>query len=448
MERLYHIAGTHCRSCQVLLEQRLGRLPGVLSALVDYRTGKARVRIAAGGEVSESDIAQVVADAGYRLSTTPVQRTFFSHSGADWANAFVASCIVFVLYLIYRITGLDAVGNTLAIASSASGALVVGLVAGFSTCMALIGSLVLAHSARHAQLYPYATAWQRFRPNLVFNVGRVLGFALLGGFAGMLGGVLRIEGRLLAILVMLASVMMVGLGIKLTGLMPRLESITLPTGLARLTGLTSTPGRYNHSRMAITGMLTFFLPCAFTQTMQVLAVSTGSFLQGASIMAAFSLGTAPGLLGIGSIGGFARGEGGRMFMKVVGIAVLLLGIWNFNNGWNLTGITLGDEASATIAGAVTAQLPPIRDGVQVLQMNQWAGGYNPNKLVVRAGIPVRWEISADGTGCASYLIVPSLGIRKNLQPGVNVVEFTPKRTGAIKFSCGMGMFTGSIAVVK
>lgn len=448
MERLYHIAGTHCRSCQILLEQKLNGIPGISRSRVDWRTGKASVHTSPETPPDEAAIARTVADAGYRLVTAPVQRTFLSHHPADWADALTAACIVFALYLIYRITGLDRLGAGIAAASSAGGALVVGLIAGVSTCMALIGSLVLAHSARHAQLYPYATPWQRLRPNLVFNAGRIAGFALLGGLAGLLGGALRIEGRLLAVLVMLASVMMVGLGIKLTGLIPRLENLTLPAGLARLVGLNKTPGRYGHGRTAMAGMLTFFLPCAFTQTMQILAVSTGSFFQGGLIMSAFALGTAPGLLGIGSIAGFVKGEGGRMFMKVAGVAVLLLGIWNFSNGWNLTGITLGSGASATIGSAVDAQLPSVRDGVQILPMNQWAGGYNPNKLTVRAGIPVRWEISADGTGCASYLVVPSLGIRKSLQPGMNVVEFTPKRVGTIKFSCGMGMYTGSIAVVK
>jgi heme/copper-type cytochrome/quinol oxidase subunit 2 len=249
-------------------------------------------------------------------------------------------------------------------------------------------------------------------------------------------------------LVVLAGVMMVTVGIKLTGLMPRLEQLALPASLARLVGLDrASGGRYSHGRTAVTGMLTFFLPCAFTQTMQVLAVSTGSFLQGAAVMAAFAIGTAPGLLVAGSAAGFAKGNTGRMFLKVAGIAVLLLGIWNMGNGWNLTGITLGNGTSAAI-GTAAAQLPPIREGAQVLQMNQWAGGYNPNKLTVRAGMPVRWEISADGTGCSSYMVVPSLGIKKTLQPGMNVVEFTPKRAGTIKFSCGMGMFTGSIAVMK
>jgi len=48
----------------------------------------------------------------------------------------------------------------------------------------------------------------------------------------------------------------------------------------------------------ITGALTFFLPCGFTFAMQVYAISTGNFIQGALVMGIFALGTLPGLLSI------------------------------------------------------------------------------------------------------------------------------------------------------
>ncbi|MEK7073994.1 MAG: cupredoxin domain-containing protein, partial [Patescibacteria group bacterium] len=39
------------------------------------------------------------------------------------------------------------------------------------------------------------------------------------------------------------------------------------------------------------------------------------------------------------------------------------------------------------------------------------------------------------------------GIRKGLELGENIFEFTPKETGTIRFSCIMGMYTGSFNVV-
>jgi sulfite exporter TauE/SafE len=48
------------------------------------------------------------------------------------------------------------------------------------------------------------------------------------------------------------------------------------------------------------GFLTIFIPCGVTQAMEVIAINTGSPLQGALILLAFVLGTSPlfALLGI------------------------------------------------------------------------------------------------------------------------------------------------------
>lgn len=450
MERLYHIAGTHCHSCQVLLEQKLNAVPGITRARVDWRTGKASIRISPDTPPDESAIAQTIADAGYRLVTAPVRRELISRNPTDWADALMAVCIVFVLYLVYRITGLDRLGTALTAASSVGGALVVGLVAGASTCMALIGSLVLATSARHAQQYPYATPWQRIQPNIAFNLGRVLGFAVLGGLAGALGSAFRVDGRLLGFLVVAAGGVMVLLGVKLTGLLPRLEALALPASIGRLVGAGSAGARYSHARAVGTGMLTFFLPCAFTQTMQVFAVSTGSFLQGALVMSAFALGTAPGLLAAGSAAGFARGQSGRMFLKIAGVAVLLLGVWNMGNGWNLTGITIGDQNAAIgLQAPGAAAVAELRDGKQYVTTEQNAFGYNPARIRVKAGVPVVWTItSTNAYTCAASIYIPALRINRTLQEGPNIIEFTAPRKGLLKYSCSMGMFTGGIEVVE
>ena len=449
MDRSYSIAGTHCRSCQILLEQKLKEIPGITHAHVDWRTGRTWIRADQGTHAIDASVADVVRAAGYRLGVGR-RPPFISRSIIDWQEAIAAACIVVILYFIYIAIGLDRFSDGLATTASAGSGLVVGLVAGVSTCMALIGSLVLGLSARHAQHHPHATPWQRIRPNLAFNGGRVLGFALLGGLIGVVGSVFRLQGAPLGFLVIAAGALMVIVGAKLTGLLPRLESLTLPTSLARLVGFHPTVEGYSHRVAMTTGALTFFLPCAFTQTMQVLAISTGDFVQGAMVMGAFALGTTPGLIGIGGVAGFASGAFGRMFMKIAGVAVLLLGIWNMGNGWNLTGITLGNLTSAAI-GTEKGQVAvaEVRDGKQYVVTEQIATGYKPSRVRVQAGIPVIWTIiSRNSYSCASSISIPSLRISRRLQEGENVIEFTPAKPGIIKFSCSMGMFTGSIEVVQ
>ena len=86
------------------------------------------------------------------------------------------------------------------------------------------------------------------------------------------------------------------LGVRLTGISPRVAawSPRLPAGLRA--GSASRPRRmpaYSHARTALVGAATFFLPCGFTQAVQVYALSTASPLAAGAIMATFALGTTP-----------------------------------------------------------------------------------------------------------------------------------------------------------
>lgn len=89
----------------------------------------------------------------------------------------------------------------------------------------------------------------------------------------------------------------------------------------------------------------------------------------------------------------------------------------------------------------------ISTGVQVIQMDQMAGGYFPNSFTIKKGVPVKWIINSKAPDtCSGSVAVPKLGIRRDLVKGENIIEFTPKEVGEIKFSCIMGMYSGKFIV--
>ena len=83
----------------------------------------------------------------------------------------------------------------------------------------------------------------------------------------------------------------------------------------------------------IIGFATFFLPCGFTQSMQLAALSSGSFISGMFIMLAFALGTLPmlALLSFGSAS-FAHSKHAPLFFKSAGVVVIGLGVFSFLAG--------------------------------------------------------------------------------------------------------------------
>lgn len=449
------ISGMHCRSCELLIEEKLKEIPEVVQVEVKYKKGTADIFYDL-QKPNHDEIETAIRNAGYAIGVAG-KKPFFSRNISDYQDLGIAVLVLIMLLVVARnlgLTTLSFVPSSLQGATTPAVIFLVGLTAGLSTCMALVGGLILGISARHAEKHPEATVLQKFRPHLFFNFGRIASYAALGGLLGAIGSFLNISGMPLGILTLFIGVVMLLLGLKLVGIFPRLENVsfTLPKSIGKFFGIEHRSREYSHRNAAMLGALTFFLPCGFTQSMQLLAIGSGSFAGGAFIMGLFALGTAPGLLGIGGIASAVKGIFAQRFFKFAGVVVILFAFFNISNGLNLAGwqgvFVFGNSASQV--DTKSSNVLSIREnGDQILRVTQGSRGYTPKTLTVEKGVPVRMIVtSEDPYSCASSIVIPKFGIRKNLQVGENTIEFTPTEIGNIPFSCSMGMYTGTITVVE
>ncbi|HEX8274984.1 MAG TPA: cupredoxin domain-containing protein [Longimicrobiaceae bacterium] len=76
------------------------------------------------------------------------------------------------------------------------------------------------------------------------------------------------------------------------------------------------------------------------------------------------------------------------------------------------------------------------------------GGYEPARVRVRKGVPVRLVFDRQETsGCSEEVVIPDFGIRRFLPAfKKTTVELTPERAGSYDFTCGMGMLRGKLIV--
>jgi plastocyanin domain-containing protein len=76
------------------------------------------------------------------------------------------------------------------------------------------------------------------------------------------------------------------------------------------------------------------------------------------------------------------------------------------------------------------------------------GGYSPDLIVVKKGIPVRLHFYRDETAdCSDTIVFGDFAIRKSLPAfETTTVEFTPEKEGEYVFTCGMGMLRGKLIV--
>ncbi|MBP9751351.1 MAG: sulfite exporter TauE/SafE family protein [Candidatus Moranbacteria bacterium] len=449
--RVVPIKGMHCASCELLIEEELKDLSGVEKVEVDHARGRATVFFR-GASPTDDSIAEAVRQAGYEVGEKG-RTAWFSRNSSAYFETLIALFVVGTLYFIGRSQGIFSISLG---ATDRLGSLpfvfVVGLTAGISTCMAIVGGLVLAVSARFSELHPQAGARKKFVPHFFFNIGRIVGFAVFGGLLGLLGSTMQPSSFLVGVLTTFVAVVMVVIGLQLLELFPALSvwKLTLPKSIAKILGVqVHSRKEYSHSRAAFLGAITFFLPCGFTQAVQLFVVTQGNMVLGALTMGVFALGTAPGLLGIGGLSSVARGAFGRYFFRSAGIAVIALGVFNFQNGVSLLNLGVSQSTTPEKSAPVEEQGMQQEGEPQVIHMDQLADGYVPNEFTVRKEHLVRWVIdSKESYSCAVSLTAPKIGVKKILKPGENVITFTPKAVGDIPFSCSMGMYRGVIRVIE
>lgn len=87
-------------------------------------------------------------------------------------------------------------------------------------------------------------------------------------------------------------------------------------------------------------------------------------------------------------------------------------------------------------------------GIQEVKINVHGGGYAPDVIEVKKGIPVRLKFFRDETdSCSDTIVFGDFNIRKPLPAyKTTAVEFTPEKEGEFTFTCGMGMLKGKLIV--
>ncbi|NCQ54031.1 hypothetical protein GW791_01085 [Candidatus Saccharibacteria bacterium] len=438
------IKGMHCKSCTIVVAEELNKIPGVMNATVSLKTNKATIQFT--DEPTDSQIEKAIDKAGYIVGYD--KKTLFSRDKSTYIQIIFSLAILIILFFIFKFLGFS--GINLGNLGNDKGmvALLVGITAGFSTCMALVGGLVIGLSARYAENHQSATVVQRFKPHLFFNLGRIVTFFVLGGVIGSFGSLSKLDGTITGLLTIIIGFVMLILGLQLTELFPKLSNkgITLPVGLAKLFGINQHKNReYSHKNALILGGLTFFLPCGFTQAMQLVAIGSGSFATGSIVMGLFAIGTAPGLLGVGGLMSVIKGKFSKTFFRFVGVLVVLLAIFNISNGVNLTGykfdFSLPNNSNTNVIDKDAIILRT------VFTPSVSSQDITPNTFNVQIGKSYVLEVDAkgDGEGCMSTIMIPGLYNSPILiKKGIVRLPFVVKKPGTYQITCAMGIVRGTV----
>ncbi len=326
----FHVEGMHCAACEFMLEDKLAAAAGVTQVKASLNDN----RVTVSGELPEdpsqfaNTLTALVSAHGYRIVTEASVKKANHREFIVAIPAAIAFIIAFSLLQKLGLVNLVSSGGV-----TYGTAFVLGLIASVSTCLAVVGGLVLSISANAAKNNGH---WQS---QALFHAGRLGGFFILGGVIGMLGKVFQLGFTGTAILSIIVAGVMLALGLNLLDTFPEMQRFQprLPKIFAHHA---TRAGMSSHSiAPLLAGIATFFLPCGFTQSMQVYTLTTGNYLTGGFTMLAFALGTLPvlALLSFGALEISHKPWKGTFF-KATGLIVIALALFNLWNGLVTLGI--------------------------------------------------------------------------------------------------------------
>lgn len=321
----------HCNSCVILTESEIKELPNISSVKSNLINNLIEIE----GDFGNKSIEEIIKDLnlvllphGYSLSQ---EKEIKDKQWSDFKIAIPIALLFLGLFIILQKIGIVNIVNTSNVSYGTS--FVIGIIASLSTCMAVVGGLVLSMSAT------FAKENDKVKPQLLFHLGRLVTFFVLGGMIGALGSVFTLNIEATFILGIIIGLVMLIMGINLLDVfnVTKRAQISMPKFISKRAFSIS---KLNHSLTPLlVGITTFFLPCGFTQSMQIYTLSTGNFWDGAFTMLFFALGTLP-VLALVSFSSFSikNNKNSGVFFKTAGIIVILFAMFNIINSMVVVGL--------------------------------------------------------------------------------------------------------------
>lgn len=321
IKRTLYIKGMHCASCEMLIKQSTQKINGVKVDSISANTGKMNIEISNDEIIPQ--IERVIRDLWYQVSKDKPEE---QRKEINWKQLLLSVVIVgvfaFIFYKLNIVQYLPSIGDKLSLWV----ALLMGIIASVSTCLAIVGSIVIWFSEFWDQ---EKGTKNHIKTQLAFQAGRIGWFFLLWGILGLIGKAMAISLTTTTILTIFVGIVVLWMWLHLLKILPNITALGfhLPKRRSNHTLTTKNP-----IFAPLIGALTFFLPCGFTLSMQLIAIKTGSFGLWGLAMAIFALGTAPVLFAVWLWSSYIKEKKFKLLHTIIWTLIVFFGIFMIMNG--------------------------------------------------------------------------------------------------------------------
>lgn len=456
----YFVSGMHCAACELNIERIVRKIKGVKK--VDVSLEKSQIIITADTSKSIPSAHKLNAllnKYGYEFS----QKSIASKTTNLPQNYLIVG-LAFIAFIIFFLTvgGSEFItGTYINLKSNAASFFLFGIAAGISSCAALVGGLILTMQNDGIN-QGKAENKNRYLPFILFNLARLVTFALLGGVLGLLGSAFNLSLVGSAFLTIIISIFMVVIGLQMLGFEPLKNIAINPFGKIYTDGLNRSNSQSFYFPI-ILGAITFFIPCGYTIIAQTQALGSGDFWLGFTSLGSFALGTFPilALISFSSVKFHSNPRFSTAYRMFSGLMIVFFAFFTINSQLGLLGFPSlavinfkppqnSVEVDLAPELLVNPTEPNANPEFQIMQMEVKGFEYFPKVINLKSGLPTRFEITDNGSiGCARAVYARGIYAEIiNLQPGLNAVEFMSPAPGNYQISCSMWMVEPITVIIE
>lgn len=224
-------------------------------------------------------------------------------------------------------------------------AFIIGLAGSFH-CVGMCGPIALALPTN------FNSGFQITFSRILYNLGRIFTYAMLGAVFGLFGKAFALAGFQQAISIALGVLL---LAMALFSINLESNFITIPFFVKFNGFIKSKLGKLlkvnKQSSLFFIGALNGFLPCGFVYVGLVGAITTGTVINGALYMALFGLGTFPLMFATSMLGSILSIKTRNLFRKLTPAMFILFACLFIIRGLNLGIPYLSPQINTTDVGA-------------------------------------------------------------------------------------------------
>ena len=416
------IDGISCDNCRNKIKNELLKI----SEVNEVNITKNIAKITYIDKIDKEEIIKTINNLGYLTKNSYISQNINDIDNNIKLKEFILilSVIIFIIYILRIILGINIFNVIPNIDNNLSYGMlfITGLLTSIH-CISMCGAINIVATYNKENKFS-------IKKPLLYNIGRIISYTIIGGLIGLIGNIITVNDTINGIIIILTSLVMILMSLNMMNI------INFKPPHIKL--------KYKPNNSFLIGLLNGLMPCGPLQSMQLYALSTGSFLKGALSMLVFSLGTLPLMLSVGIFLSIFSKDKKILLNKIASVLILILSLSMLNRGISTLGININsfnknynDYVKSTII-----------DDIQEVQINLTYGKYGD--ILVQKGKKVKLIINVDKkylTGCNDTVIIKEFNIKQELKEGENIIEFTPNKIGTYSMNCWMNMIQNNIKVV-